>query len=148
MSIIRDIKYNIYSILTKYCFEPSDHVLRSKVYQDVVEMLDNSDISSYKIKCNSENNTPDIVESGDLVVDVELLLKGQKHPLCFRVSLQGHDDDTEWVLKHIDDRWVGFRLQQDDTIRLTFNIGDDMILTKEEARNEWARLVRKGFAQI
>lgn len=68
------IEKKLKGFLRYYLFEPNTSYTRLAIYNDIfpfMEKLRNQEaIYSFTITCDDSNNTPDVIDNGDLVVDV------------------------------------------------------------------------------
>jgi phage tail sheath protein FI len=60
--------------LRYYIFEPNTSYTRLQIYNDIYPFLEkiknNGGIYSYTLVCDTTNNTPDVINNGDLAVSI------------------------------------------------------------------------------
>ena len=65
---------NIKQLLRYYLFEPNTSYTRLQIFNDIDPFLEkiknNGGIYNYKLVCDTTNNTPDIINNGDLAVSI------------------------------------------------------------------------------
>lgn len=99
MNNIHKIKQDVRSILANSLCQQNDHVLRLQTRTVLSNYFSglkyNRDISDFNVVCDSSNNPPSVVNSGNLVVDLTITPPHAYSYIKLSVTVGGNIDDDD-----------------------------------------------------